>query len=179
MRLDWIHISIPRQRLTGFVNGESVCVLEVSTAVNGVGEHEGSGCTPRGLHRVRARIGEGLPVRSVFIGRRPTGEIWNEGLVRLHPRRDWILTRILWLCGEQVGFNRGGVVDSQRRFIYLHGTGDDQPMGQPLSHGCIRLRNDDMLALFEKTPAGCPVYIDETPGDPALRLIELSSEKQP
>lgn len=176
MRLDWIHISIPQQRLTGFADGEAVCVMDVSTAVNGVGEREGSGCTPRGLHRVRARIGEGLPVRSVFIGRRPTGEIWSQELARLHPRRDWILTRILWLCGEQSGFNRGGAVDSQRRFIYLHGTGDDQPMRQPLSHGCIRLRNEDMLLLFEQTPVGCPVYIDETPTDPVRRLIESSSE---
>ena len=177
MRLDWIHISIPQQTLTGFSAGVPLCTYPVSTALNGAGEQEGTGCTPRGRHRIRARIGDGLPVRSVFIGRRPTGEIWSAELAQQHPSRDWILTRILWLCGEQPGYNRGGRSDSQRRYIYIHGTGDDQPMGQPLSHGCIRLRNEDMLALFEATPAGCAVYIDETPADPATRLFELSSEK--
>lgn len=179
MQLDWIHISIPRQRLTGFANGEAVCGFDVSTAANGVGEREGSGCTPRGLHRVRARIGDGLPARSVFVARRPTGEIWSSELAQRYPQRDWILTRILWLCGEQPGVNRGGQCDSQRRFIYLHGTGDDQPMGLPLSHGCVRLRSDDMLALFEMTPAGCATFIDETDAEPSARLLEISSEKRP
>ena len=118
----------------------------------------GAGC--RLAHRVRARIGDGQPLGAVFIGRRPTGEVWTRALAEQFPERDWILTRILWLCGEQVGFNRGGRVDSQRRYIYLHGTGDDQPMGAPLSHGCIRLRNADMLELFERTPVGCSVQID-------------------
>lgn len=171
MRLDSIHISIPRQRLTGFAGGLAVCSFEVSTSAAGVGEQEHSGCTPRGRHRVRARIGEGLPIRSVFIGRRPTGEIWSPELAQAHPHRDWILTRILWLCGEQVHFNRGGRCDSQRRYIYLHGTGDDQPMGVPLSHGCVRLRNEDMLQLFTLTPAGCSVFIDETAAEASSHLL--------
>lgn len=160
MQLDHIHISLNDQTLTGYRAGEPVCRYAVSTALNGPGEQEGSGCTPRGAHRVRARIGDGLPLGAVFIGRRPTGEVWSQALADQFPTRDWILTRILWLCGEQVGFNRGGRVDSQRRYIYLHGTGDDQPMGEPLSHGCIRLRNADMLELFERTPVGCSVQID-------------------
>lgn len=160
MQLDLIHISLELQTLTGFVAGRQLCSYPVSTASNGPGELNGSGCTPRGRHRVRARIGSGQPLGSVFIGRRPTGEIWSAELAAAHPQRDWILTRILWLCGEQSGFNRGADCDSQRRYIYLHGTGDDQPMGIPLSHGCIRLRNTDMLALFEMTPAGCPVVIE-------------------
>jgi L,D-transpeptidase YbiS len=102
---------------------------------------------------------------AVFIGRRPTGEVWSAELASQYPHRDWILTRILWLCGEQPGFNRGGDCDSQRRYIYIHGTADDQPMGVPLSHGCVRLRNTDMLELFELTPAGCRVLI--TDGDQA------------
>lgn len=160
MQLDLIHISIEQQWLTGYVGGRVHCGFAVSTALNGPGERNGSGCTPRGQHRVRARIGGGQPLGAVFIGRRPTGEIWSPELAAANPERDWILTRILWLCGEQPGFNRGGVCDSQRRYIYLHGTGDDQPMGVPLSHGCIRLRNADMLALFDMTPAGCPVVIE-------------------
>lgn len=160
MQLDLIHISIERQLLTGFRAGQQLCQYSVSTAKNGAGELNGSGCTPRGRHRVRARIGAGQPLRAVFIGRRPTGEIWSPELAATHPQRDWILTRILWLCGEEPGINRGADRDSQRRYIYLHGTGDDQPMGIPLSHGCIRLRNPDMLALFDMTPAGCPVVIE-------------------
>lgn len=160
MPLDLIHISLDQQRLTGFSGNRQLCAYAVSTALNGAGERNGSGCTPRGRHRVRARIGQGQPLGAVFIGRRPTGEVWTPQLAADHPQRDWILTRILWLCGEESGFNRGGGRDSQRRYIYLHGTGDDQPMGVPLSHGCIRLRNTDMLSLFDMTPAGCAVVIE-------------------
>lgn len=161
MSLDLIQISLAEQSLQGFLAGDEVCRYVVSTALNGAGEANGSGCTPRGWHRVRARIGEGQPLGAVFVGRRPTGEIWTPELAAQYPQRDWILTRILWLCGEQKGFNRGGQCDSQRRFIYLHGTPDDQPMGLPLSHGCIRLRNSDMLELFTLTPVGCRVIISE------------------
>lgn len=160
MQLDLIHISIERQLLTGFAGDRQCVSYSVSTAENGPGETNGSGCTPRGRHRVRARIGEGQPLAAVFVGRRPTGEVWTPQLAADNPQRDWILTRILWLCGEQPGLNRGGDRDSQRRYIYLHGTGDDQPLGVPLSHGCIRLRNTDMLSLFDMTPAGCAVLIE-------------------
>lgn len=161
MPLDLILVSLASQRLIGLSGGVSVCDFPVSTALKGAGEQDGSGCTPRGVHRVRARIGEGQPLASVYIGRRPTGEIWSPELARQYPQRDWILTRILWLCGEESGFNRGGRQDSQRRYIYLHGTPDDQPMGVALSHGCVRLRNSDMLALFDRTPVGCRVEIHE------------------
>lgn len=161
MRLDSIHISLSEQRLTGRAAGRIVFNCSVSTALNGAGEQSSSGCTPRGRHRVRARIGEGQPAYAVFRGRRPTGEVWTAELAAANPDRDWILTRILWLCGDEPGFNRGGNCDSQRRYIYIHGTGDDQPMGIALSHGCVRLRNEDMLALFDITPSGCPVMIEE------------------
>lgn len=175
MPLDLIRISLASQRLIGLRDGLLVCDFPVSTARNGAGEQEGSGCTPRGLHRVRARIGEGQPMGAVYVGRRPTGEIWSPALARQHPQRDWILTRILWLCGEQPGFNRGGKQDSQRRYIYLHGTPEDQPMGVALSHGCVRLRNADMLTLFELTPVGCRVEIHEQaiePFNPTARSTE-------
>ncbi|SDT99577.1 L,D-transpeptidase [Halopseudomonas salegens] len=165
MALELIHISLSEQTLRGFSAGRESCLFPVSTALNGAGEMDGSGCTPRGQHRVRARIGDGEPLGAVFVGRRPTGEVWSPELAACHPQRDWILTRILWLCGEQPGFNRGGDCDSQRRFIYLHGTPDDQPMGVALSHGCIRLRNTDMLELFAQTPVGCRVLISEQSGD--------------
>lgn len=161
MQLDLIHISLSSQQLTGYTSGQRVCTFPVSTALNGAGEQNASGCTPRGRHRVRARIGDGQPQGAVFIGRRPTGEVWTPELAAQHPERDWILSRILWLCGEQPGVNRGGNCDSQRRYIYLHGTGDDQPMGVALSHGCVRLRNADIIALFDMTPIGCKVEIAE------------------
>ena len=159
--LDLLHISLADQTLYGFADGRLLVRLPVSTALNGPGEQSGSGCTPRGQHIVRARIGEGLPLGAVLRGRRWTGEIWSVALHEAFPGRDWILTRILWLSGCEVGVNRLGVVDTFRRYIYLHGTPDVEPMGVPLSHGCIRLRNTDLLALFAQVPLHCAVQIAE------------------
>lgn len=155
-----IRISIPRQTLTVQMSDGSVREYAVSTASNGPGEANGSGCTPRGHHYIRAKIGADLPRCSVFVGRRPTGEIYSSQLAAKHPSRDWVLSRILWLCGKEPGFNRGGDVDSMRRYIYIHGTPDTEPMGVPASHGCVRMRNDDLLELFECIPAGTPVFIE-------------------
>ena len=157
-----IHISLADQRLSLFgPDGACIRRYPVSTALNGPGEVMDSGCTPRGLHTVRARIGAGAPVGTVFRGRRPTGEIWSPELAARHPQRDWILSRILWLSGCEPGRNRLGRVDSMRRYIYVHGTADDQPMGKALSHGCVRMRNRDVIELFELVPAGTPVEICE------------------
>jgi hypothetical protein len=131
----------------------------ISTALNGPGEQDSSGCTPRGEHYIRARIGEGQPLNTVFRGRRPTGEIYSPQLAAEHPDRDWILTRILWLCGREWGRNRGPGVDSFRRFIYIHGTPDTEPMGEALSHGCVRMRNTDIAELFARVRAGTRVVI--------------------
>ncbi|WP_010483140.1 L,D-transpeptidase [Pseudomonas sp. S9] len=161
--LDFIHISIADQRLYGFADGRLLLRLPVSTALNGVGEKNGSGCTPRGRHQVRAKIGAGLPLAAVLRGRRWTGEIWSAALAEAFPGRDWILTRILWLSGCEPGRNRMGNVDTFRRYIYLHGTPDTEPMGRPLSHGCIRLRNVDIEQLFPQVPVNCALVIDEAP----------------
>jgi lipoprotein-anchoring transpeptidase ErfK/SrfK len=161
--LDLLHISIADQRLYGFADGQLVVRLPVSTALNGAGERSGSNCTPRGRHQVRAKIGDGLPLGAVLRGRRWTGEVWSEALDVQFPGRDWILTRILWLSGCEPGINRLGAVDTFRRYIYLHGTPDTQPMGVPLSHGCVRLRNADLLDLFPLVPPHCAVMIDEAP----------------
>ena len=133
----------------------------ISSAKNGAGERMNSGCTPRGSHRIRAKIGENAPLGAVFVGRRPTGEIWTPAYGAAHPERDWILTRILWLCGNEPGLNRLGQVDSMRRYIYIHGTPDDQPMGKPCSHGCIRMRNQDIQVLFDQVAVGSEVLILE------------------
>lgn len=134
---------------------------EVSTALNGAGEANGSGCTPRGEHLIRAKIGAGMPMNAVFVGRRFTGEIYSEALAEQYPTRDWILTRILWLSGLQKGVNRLGCVDTMRRYIYIHGTPDSEPMGVPVSHGCIRMRNRDIIELFDKVPVGTRLVIEE------------------
>jgi lipoprotein-anchoring transpeptidase ErfK/SrfK len=157
MRID---VSITGQRLVLCDDdGRELAGYAVSTAANGAGENKGSGCTPRGQHVVRARIGDGQPSGAVFVGRRPTGEVWSPQLAAQFPERDWILTRILWLSGCEIGFNRLGGVDTMQRYIYIHGTPDTEPMGVPRSHGCIRMRNVDVLELFDRVPAGTPVRI--------------------
>ena len=156
-----IEIDLARQRLVLHRRGGPVREWPVSTARNGAGERLGSEQTPRGRHVVRARIGAGLPPGAVLVGRRPTGEIWTPELSRAQPGRDWILSRILWLSGLERGRNRLGDVDTMRRYIYIHGTPDDQPLGAPASHGCIRMRNADVIELFELAPAGTQVLIRE------------------
>ena len=155
-----ILIDIPSQTLS-LLGDDGACIrrYSVSTARNGAGEASGSFCTPRGRHIIRARIGAGAPIGAAFRGRRPTGEVWTPELAAANPGRDWILTRILWLSGTEPGFNRLGEVDSMRRYIYLHGTPDPEPMGVPLSIGCVRMRNRDVVELFELVPAGTAVDI--------------------
>ncbi|WP_211252225.1 L,D-transpeptidase [Marinobacterium jannaschii] len=156
-----LHLSVKDQRLDLQRNNENCRSWLVSTAANGVGEQENSGCTPRGQHIIRAKIGAGLALNSVFVGRRATGEIYSEELAQAFPSRDWILSRILWLSGCEPGFNRLGSVDTMRRFIYIHGTPDSEPMGVPASHGCIRMRNNDLIELFDLVEAGISVHITE------------------
>ena len=131
----------------------------ISTSRNGLGETSGSFCTPRGRHIVRAKIGARQPLNTVFVRRRPTGEIWTPALHAAHPGRDWILTRILWLSGCEPGFNRLGNVDTMRRYIYLHGSPETAEMGRPGSIGCIRMRGEDILELFDRVPAYTPVIV--------------------
>lgn len=156
-----IDISIAHQRLSVIEGGHSIFTAPVSTARNGPGEQLGSECTPRGQHLVRAMIGDGCPINTVFVARRPTGERYSPALRDAAPGRDWILTRILWLSGCERGFNRLGNVDTMRRYIYIHGTPDDEPVGVPTSHGCIRMRNDDIIRLFSLVTPGTPVMIRE------------------
>ncbi|HSG93303.1 MAG TPA: L,D-transpeptidase [Methylotenera sp.] len=157
-----IEISISAQMLNLFDDFGAVKVsYGISTAANGIGFEKDSGCTPLGKHVVRAKIGADAPLNAVFVGRRPTGEILTPELAAQYPQRDWILTRIMWLSGTEVGKNRLGNVDSMQRYIYIHGTPDTEPMGQPCSHGCVRMRNLDIVELFDLVAAGTPVVIVE------------------
>ncbi|MBD3612170.1 MAG: L,D-transpeptidase [Hydrogenovibrio crunogenus] len=159
----FLYLSVPQQTLTVFRSeqerAEPVRTFEVSTALNGIGSEKNSGKTPSGRLLVRAKIGHDMPVNTVFIGRRPTGEIYSDALAQSAPDRDWILTRILWLSGLEVGQNRLGNVDTMQRYIYIHGTPDTEPMGVPKSHGCIRMRNQDVMALFDLIPVGTEMVI--------------------
>lgn len=156
-----ITVNIAKQRLCLEQGGEVLMDVVVSTAKNGPGEQNGSECTPRGEHVIRARIGAGCEANTVFVARRPTGEIFSETLRQENPQRDWILTRILWLSGLESGRNRGGNVDTMRRFVYIHGCPDSDPMGVPSSHGCVKMRNRDMIALFDLVEPGTRVTISE------------------
>ncbi|HZQ74515.1 MAG TPA: L,D-transpeptidase [Burkholderiales bacterium] len=150
-----IEIDIARQQLR--YGGKT---YSVSTAKRGAGEKNGSLCTPRGRHLVRAKIGAGQPLNTVFVRRRPTGEVWTPELHARYPGRDWILTRILWLSGCEPGRNRLGDVDTMRRYIYIHGSPDIAEMGKPGSIGCVRMRNADIVELFERVPPYTAVDIN-------------------
>lgn len=157
-----IEISIPEQSLTLFDdNSKQVSRFMVSTAASGVGCVKDSGCTPLGAHIIRAKIGADAPENAVFKGRRPTGEIFTPELKDQYPERDWILTRILWLSGTEPGKNRLGNVDTMQRYIYIHGSPDATEFGAPGSHGCVRMRNADLIALFDQVSVGTTVNIQD------------------
>lgn len=156
---DYLKISIAKQTLTRIKAGQVLDYYPISTAKNGAGELKGSECTPTGWHRIRAKIGGGQPIFTVFIGRRPTGEIYSATLAAEFPRRDWILSRILWLGGLEPHKNRYGNVDSTWRYIYIHGSPDHLLQGEPQSHGCIRMKNADVIDLFDKVTTQTRVYL--------------------
>ncbi|EPC04581.1 hypothetical protein L861_04455 [Litchfieldella anticariensis FP35 = DSM 16096] len=157
----WLEVDLRHQHLVVWQGEEAGKTHAISSGLAGAGQQQGSGQTPLGWHYVRASIGNGLAPGTVFRGRRPTGEIFDEALASEPPGRDWILTRILWLCGLERGFNRGGDRDSQRRYIYLHGTPPSEPMGVAASHGCIRMRDESLLEIATFAVPGTPVWIHE------------------
>lgn len=155
-----INITIATQQLDLLdERGQLIWQYRISSAKNGTGQENGSFCTPLGKHIIRAKIGAGQSINSVFIKRRPTGELYSPEFAAQFPKRDWILTRILWLSGCEPGFNRLGTVDTMRRYIYIHGTPDSVEMGKPGSIGCIRMRNSDLLELFDRISVGTQVEI--------------------
>ena len=156
-----IHIDL-RKQVLHFTNAQKqLFSWQISSGKNGIGEIDGSGCTPRGRHRIYSKIGNGAPLNSVFVGRKWTGEIYTEQLGKQFPERDWILTRIMQLYGMEPGFNQGGNRDSLQRYIYIHGTHDQTAFGEPGSKGCIRMRNEDLLFLFDMTELNTTVEITD------------------
>ncbi|MDN5566820.1 MAG: L,D-transpeptidase [Psychrobacter sp.] len=158
-----IIINIAKQSLSLYKHNSEICHYRVSTAKNGIGSQQDSGCTPLGQHIIAQKIGGHEPINAVFVGRVPTGEIYSAAFGVDHPERDWILTRILWLQGLEKGINKGsndkGGCDTYQRYIYIHGTPDNEPMDLPLSHGCVRMRNQDIIELYDKIEEGVAVTI--------------------
>ena len=157
-----LKISVKEQKLHVYCDdNERVKSFVISTALKGVGQNKGSFCTPLGQHIVRAKIGDGAPIFSEFVARRLTGKIWSPTISVSDSKEDWILTRILWLSGLEVGFNRLGNQDTMQRLIYIHGTNDLDNLGKPSSHGCIRMDNYDIIDLFDQIKVGDHVLISE------------------
>jgi len=154
-----LEVDVATQKMSVYEDEKCLRIYMISTAKKGVGELKGSEQTPRGLHIVRAKIGSGCLPNTVFVGRRPTGEIFNEAYRNKFPNRDWILTRIMWLSGLEINKNRLGAVDTMQRYVYIHGTPDDVVLGRPGSRGCIRMRNDQIIELFDQVPVGTPIII--------------------
>ena len=157
---DSINLNQFRQKVKQLKNHQVNKSYLISTALKGIGQNKNSFQTPIGTHYIRAKIGKDLPPLSIFEARRPTGRIWNKEDAESYPNQDWVLSRILWLSGKELGVNRLGSLDTMQRFIYIHGTPDESQLGEPLSHGCIRMSNDDVIELFDLVFAGTIVHIN-------------------
>jgi UDP-N-acetylmuramate--alanine ligase len=172
----WLLVHVAAQRLSLILENRESVSYRMSTAAAGINSQEDSFGTPPGVHTVSGKIGEGMPSGTVFKSRTPTGEVWQPGRARQSPAsqgeprsdlpgqapaesEDLILSRILTLKGEEPGVNRGEGCDSEMRHIYIHGTNHEDRLGAPVSHGCIRLSNSDVIDLFARVQEGDPVVI--------------------
>ena len=156
-----IYISVSEQMLKLLHNNKTKKQYKISTASLGVVQKKDSNKTPLGKHIIMAKIGDKLPKFAVLKGRRFTRKIWSRELDSASDNVDWILTRILWLSGTELGKNRLGDVDSMQRFIYIHGTNEENLLGTPSSHGCVRMANEDIIELFNNVSVGDQVEIVE------------------
>lgn len=155
-----VFVSSKLQQLYVFKDHQVLRIYKISTAKNGMGEQKNSYMTPRGKHIIRAKIGADLPINAIFKERRFYGDVYTAKMNEENQHRDWILTRILWLSGLEPGFNRLGNVDTMQRYIYIHGSPDERPMGQPTSRGCVRMRNEDIIEFFDLVSHGTLVNIE-------------------
>lgn len=161
-----VWVNVERQELVLIEGGTPIWTVPCATATNGTGSESGSEKTPLGWHTVSEKFGDGAVWGQVFRSRGATNEFWQPGG---DVKEDLVLTRILWLDGLEPGKNQGtredGVmVDSKRRYIYIHGTNGESEIGTPSSHGCVRMLNDDVITLFDRVPVGTPVLISENGG---------------
>ena len=157
-----LHVSIKDQLMTLLDEaGQVLHSYPVSTSKFGSGSQNGSNKTPLGLHRIKDKIGGAMPINEVFLGRMPHGSL-EECIERgVELPDDVITSRIMWLEGMQPGMNQGGYVDTYQRYIYIHGTSDEENIGTPASMGCIRMLNADIVELFRLVESGIEVMIEE------------------
>lgn len=154
-----IVVDVSMQKLSLYEGLKELHSYSISTSAYGTGSQAGSMKTPLGLHRVKRKIGARAATGTIFKGRVDTGRIARIHLEPEHTGDDFVTSRILWLDGMEPGENSGGDVDSYRRYIYIHGTHEEGLIGQPASHGCIRMRNADVIELFDLVPEKTPVWI--------------------
>lgn len=153
-----VWVSVEEQTFRLVEDGRVLWSVPCSTAANGTGSRMNSKKTPLGWHIISRKIGADAPIGQVFRGRAPTKEVWKPGD---DTKEDLVLTRILILDGLEPGKNKGGNVDSRKRYIYIHGTNDEAKIGTPASHGCVRLRNDDVIQAFDRIPESTPMLVSE------------------
>ncbi len=156
-----IEVDISKQQLYLYCryadsDQEQVKTYPVSTSKYGIGNRAGSDKTPLGQHRIENKFGDGAPAGMIFKARRATGRIAE---MNVKGAGDLVTTRIMWLKGLEPGKNRGRGIDSHKRYIYIHGTAEENKIGQPASHGCVRMYNSDVIDLFDRVPEGTKVYI--------------------
>lgn len=156
---EYLFVSPRKQKMYWIKNNQLVKTFTISTAEKGIGNEWGSEKTPYGLHKVKMKIGDGVPLYGRFVGRRFTGKIATIYTDTSRSPTDDVLTRILWLEGLEPGVNKGRKVDSFKRHIYIHGTSEEGRLGRPASHGCIRMKNDEIMELYDHIKEGTIVYI--------------------
>ena len=158
----YVYISIKYQQLFLIENDSTTKHFPISTATNGMGTKTNSYKTPYGLHTIKNKIGDNVPYAGIFESRVYYGNKATILTDNQNSNKDYVTTRILWLQGEDYGINKGGKVDSYNRYIYIHGTPEEGLIGQPASHGCIRMKNKDVIELFKLLDLGTPIYILES-----------------
>jgi len=156
----WMQVSVAQQKLFLMNKKDTLRNYEISTSKYGLGSESGSHKTPLGLHRVVEKYGDGAPEGTIFKSRINTGRIAEIEMRPQTTKLDYVTTRILWLDGMEPGKNKGGNVDSYHRYIYIHGTHEEGLIGRPASKGCIRMRNNEVIELYELVPIGTTIRID-------------------
>lgn len=155
----YMYVSVKHQRLYLIVNDSTVRKYPVSTAKNGIGSKLNSYKTPPGLHTIKRKIGANVPFGGIMISRIYEGKIAKILTEKKDAKKDYVTSRIMWLQGEESGINRGRNVDSYNRYIYIHGTPEEGYIGEPASHGCIRMKNKDVIELYDFVDEGTPILI--------------------
>ena len=155
----YLYISVKHQKMYLIENRTTVKTYPISTSKKGIGSHQNSNKTPPGLHTVKRKIGEEVPLGGILVAREFNGKVAEIITDKRNADGDYVTTRILWLDGEEVGINKGRNVDSYNRYIYIHGTPEEGFIGQPASHGCIRMKNIDVIELYDMIDEGTPIYI--------------------